>query len=107
MLPTSAPCDPSASQATRSDQPALFSVGRLARPYRTSQVAGIRRTGGMVKGDTQMKQVRRLLVRALVCALLLLSLSASVASADSGPAGGSSAASTQDYLIPEDPGFPQ
>ena len=57
----------------------------------------------MAKGDTQMTRFRRLLVRALVCALLLLSLGASIANADTGLSGGS----TQDYLIPEDPGFPQ
>jgi hypothetical protein len=57
----------------------------------------------MVKGDTQMTRFRRLLVRALVCALLLLSLSARVANADTGP----SDSSTQDNLIPEDPGFPE
>jgi hypothetical protein len=53
-----------------------------------------------------MKQVRRLLIRACVCALLLLSLGASVANADTG-LGGSSGGSTPDYVIPEDPGFPQ
>ena len=63
--------------------------------------------GGMAKGDTQMKQVRRLLIRAFVCALLLLSLGASVANADSSLRDGSSRESTQDYLIPEDPGFPE
>jgi hypothetical protein len=54
-----------------------------------------------------MKQVRRLLIRALVCALLLLSLAGSVANADTGLAGGSSGGWMQDYLIPEDPGIPQ
>ena len=52
-----------------------------------------------------MKRVRRLLVRAVVCALLLLSLGASVARADTGVPGGPDAPSTQDYLIPEDPGL--
>lgn len=61
----------------------------------------------MAKGDTQMTRVRRLLVRALVSALLLLSLGASIANADTGLSGGSGGGSTQDYLIPEDPGFPQ
>ena len=61
----------------------------------------------MTKGDTQMKQVQRLLIRAFVCALLLLSLGRSVANADTGLLGGSGGGSTQDYLIPEDPGFPQ
>ena len=53
----------------------------------------------MAKGDTQMTRVRRLLVRALVCALLLLSLGASVANAGTGLSEGSSGGSTQDYLI--------
>jgi hypothetical protein len=61
----------------------------------------------MVKGDTHMKQVRKVLIRALVCALFLLGLSASVASADTGSWGGYSGGSTQNYLIPEDPGFPE
>lgn len=54
-----------------------------------------------------MKQVRRLLIRAFVCALLLLSLGQSVANADTGLLGGSGGGSMQDYLIPEDPGFPE
>jgi hypothetical protein len=54
-----------------------------------------------------MTRFRRLLVRALVCALLLLSLGASVANADGGLLGDASGGSTQDYLIPEDPGFPE
>ena len=50
-----------------------------------------------------MKRVRRLLLRAGIVALLLLSLSANVARADDGwLAQGSS---TQGDLIPEDPGF--
>ena len=61
----------------------------------------------MAKGDTQMKQVKRLLIRALVCALLLLSLGASIANADTGLPADFSGGSTQDYLIPEDPGFPE
>ena len=61
----------------------------------------------MTKGDTQMKQVRKLLIRAFVCALLLLSLGQSVANADTGLLGGSGGGSMQDYLIPEDPGFPE
>lgn len=61
----------------------------------------------MAKGDTQMTRFRMLMLRALVCALLLQSLGASVATADSGPSAGSSVGSTQNSLIPEDPGFPQ
>jgi hypothetical protein len=60
--------------------------------------------GGMAEGDTQMKRVRTLLVRALVGALLLLSLSATLASADPGPSGGSDGGSTQ-LVLPEDPGL--
>ena len=65
-------------------------------------MAGIRRMGGMGEGDTQMTRLRRLLVRTLVGALVLLSLGASVASADPGISG-SPHASTQ--AVPEDPGF--
>ena len=52
-----------------------------------------------------MKPVRTLLMRAIVLALLLLSLSASLASADDGllaPDNGSGNAPT---LLPEDPGL--
>ena len=51
-----------------------------------------------------MKRVRTLLVRAIVGALVLLSLGASVASADTGRSGGSDGGSTQ-FVLPEDPGF--
>ena len=61
--------------------------------------------GGMQEGETQMKRVRTLLVRAFVGALLLLTLSASVASADTGLWNGSHGGSTQLYLLPEDPGL--
>ena len=58
-----------------------------------------------------MKQVRRLLLRVGVLALLLLSLSANVARADDGwltqGLGDSTVDAPQDLLIPEDPGFPE
>lgn len=58
--------------------------------------------GGMLEGDTEMTRTKRLLVRAILCALLLLSLSASVARADSSsPAGCSGPAD----VLPEDPGL--
>ena len=60
--------------------------------------------GGMGEGDTQMRRVRTLLVRAIVGALVLLSLGASVASADSGRSSGFDGGSTQ-FLLPEDPGL--
>ncbi len=60
--------------------------------------------GGMAEGDTQMKRVRTLLVRAFVGALLLLSLGATVASADPGPSDASDGGSTQ-LVLPEDPGL--
>ena len=53
-----------------------------------------------------MKRVRRLLVRAGILALLLLSLGTSVARADDGwLTAGATGDSIQDLLIPEDPGF--
>ena len=67
-------------------------------------MAGIRRMGGMGEGDTQMKRVRTLLVRVIVGTVLLLSLSASVASADPGGSSGSDRGSTQ-FVLPEDPGL--
>ena len=60
--------------------------------------------GGMAEGETQMKRVRTLLVHAFVGALLLLALSASVASADPGPSGGFDGGSAPS-LLPEDPGL--
>ena len=61
--------------------------------------------GGMAEGETQMKRLRTLLVRAFVGALLLLTLGANVASADPGLWNGSQGGSTQLYLLPEDPGL--
>lgn len=52
-----------------------------------------------------MKRTGRLLVRAVLCALLLLGLSASVARAESGPNTGSSGAEWQANMLPEDPGL--
>ena len=57
--------------------------------------------GGMGEGDTQMKRVRTLLVRAIVGALVLLSLGASVASADPGL----NERGSSQFMLPEDPGL--
>jgi len=51
-----------------------------------------------------MRRVRTLLVRAIVGALVLLSLGASVASADDGRSGEAGVGSAQ-FLLPEDPGL--
>jgi hypothetical protein len=51
-----------------------------------------------------MKRARTLLVRALVGALLVLTLGAGVASADPGTPGGSDGGSAPN-ILPEDPGI--
>ena len=61
--------------------------------------------GGMAEGETQMKRVRTLLMRAFVGALLLLAIGSRTASADPGLPRGSAGASTQQCLLPEDPGL--
>jgi hypothetical protein len=53
-----------------------------------------------------MKQVRTLLMRALILAVLLVALSSSLASADPGPLGPGAATTTSQAVIPEDPGIP-
>lgn len=58
-----------------------------------------------MEGDTVMKRTGRLLVRAVLCALLLLGLSASVGRAESGSNTGSSGAEWQMNMLPEDPGL--
>ena len=60
--------------------------------------------GGMAEGETQMTRVRTLLARALVGALLLLCLGASVASADPGVPAGSDGV-VAPTMLPEDPGL--
>jgi hypothetical protein len=52
-----------------------------------------------------MKPVRTLVFRTAVFALLLLSLSASVVSADDGALAPESAGGTVEFLLPEDPGL--
>ncbi|MEP7224907.1 MAG: hypothetical protein ABI783_08110 [Actinomycetota bacterium] len=52
-----------------------------------------------------MKRTARLLMRATLCALLLLGLSASIARAESGPNTGTSGAEWQMNMLPEDPGL--
>lgn len=57
-----------------------------------------------MEGDTKMRRTTRLLVRALLCALLVLGLGASAANAESGRYGSPGAAG-QAYTLPEDPGL--
>ena len=52
-----------------------------------------------------MKWVRTLLLRAIVAALLLVAVSANVASADPGSAGTEPGPSSGTTAIPEDPGL--
>ncbi len=52
-----------------------------------------------------MKPVRTLVLRAAVFALLLITLSASVASADDGPLAPETAGGSVQFLLPEDPGL--
>ena len=61
--------------------------------------------GGMAEGETQMKRIRTTALRALVGALLLLTVGASTASADPGLRVDAGGASTQQCLLPEDPGL--
>lgn len=61
--------------------------------------------GGMAEGETQMKRVRTLLMRAFVGALLLLAIGSSTASADPGLWVDADGGSTQPCLLPEDPGL--
>lgn len=83
----------------------MFSVGRLARDYRTHPTRGHPPTGGGHRGETHMKPVRTLVLRAAVFALLLITLSASVASADDGPLAPETAGGSVQFLLPEDPGL--
>ncbi len=57
-----------------------------------------------MEGDTQMRRTRKLLVRAILCALLVLSLGASAANAESSRYG-SPGATGQALTLPEDPGL--
>jgi len=59
----------------------------------------IRRSGEHVKGETQMTRMRRLLARAVVLALLLLTVGGGIARADDG----SSMFGTA--TLPDDPGY--
>ena len=58
-----------------------------------------------MEGDTQMRRVARLLVRATLCALLLLAVNASAALAESGQYASSPGAGGQANVLPEDPGL--
>jgi hypothetical protein len=83
----------------------MFSVGRLARDYRTHASRGHPPLGGGIRGETHMKPVRTLVLRATALALLLLSLTASLASADDGLLTPDSAGDSVQFLLPEDPGL--
>jgi hypothetical protein len=62
--------------------------------------------GGTAEGETQMKRVGTLLLRAFVGALLLLAVAAGTASADPGlGAPGADGGSGKFLLLPEDPGL--
>lgn len=52
-----------------------------------------------------MRRTTSLLVRAILCALLVLGLGASAANAESGRYAGSPGAGGQAYTLPEDPGL--
>ncbi len=58
-----------------------------------------------MEGDTQMRRTTRLLVRAILCALLVLGLGASAANADSGRCPDFPGAAWQANMLPEDPGL--
>ena len=83
----------------------MFSVGRLARDYRTHATRDHPPSGGGTRGETHMKPVRTLVLRATVVALLLLSLSASLATANDGWLTPESAGGSAQFLLPEDPGL--
>jgi len=101
----------------------VFSVGRLRGGYRTLSGGNNPANGGPVKGETQMTRVGVLITRALIVALLLLSVGGGVASADPGNGNSSPSVSgpalntntlpddpgysPEDDLFPDDPGFPQ
>ena len=63
-------------------------------------------TGGPGRGDTKMKQLRTLLARALILAVLLVALSSQVARADPGDPALDGVTTPAPNVIPEDPGIP-
>ena len=75
-----------------------YSVGRLVgqdiEPLRTRTIP---LTGGLMKGETHVTRFGTLVARAIVLALLLLTLSGGVVSAGGGVFGTQS--------LPEDPGY--
>jgi hypothetical protein len=58
-----------------------------------------------MRGETHMKPVRALVLRATVLALFLLSVSTSLASADDALPAPNSAGDSIQFLLPEDPGL--
>ena len=61
----------------------------------------IPRSGGLVKGETQMTRVSGLLARAIVLALLLLTIGGSIANADTT----GTPTLTPGTALPDDPGY--
>ncbi len=59
----------------------------------------------MLEGETQMRRTARLLVRAILCSLLLLAVSASVAVAESAHYAGAPGSGDLINVLPEDPGL--
>lgn len=59
--------------------------------------------GGLVKGETQVKHLGSLLARAIVLALLLLTIGGGIANADTGFAGAPDVFTTS--VLPDDPGY--
>lgn len=58
-----------------------------------------------MEGETQMRRTARLLMRAILCALLVLGLGASAANAESGRDASFPGAAWQADTLPEDPGL--
>jgi hypothetical protein len=98
-------CDRTDKRAERFAPAIVFSVGRLGRGYRTRRDADNPAIGGLGRGDTKVKQLRTLLRRALVGALLLVALCSSIASADPGVPAPEVVAGTTQAVLPEDPGI--
>src|SRR5438093_5484765 len=116
MVPTVLLCDRTDRQAPGLCRSIAFSVGRLVSRYRTPSRGDNPPNGGHGRGETKMKRSASLLSRAVLVALLLLSLVGGVASADPGDQGQNfdshgpndgapSGWLDDDLRLPEDPGF--